>query len=251
MGWSNQGGWRDDGWARPAASGGGGAMSLVLATASIQYLTRTWATTPTSTTTGTISCWMKLASVPSSDMYWYEGSGTSYCKLNNGSDLTYEYDGSPAALVNAFVSIADTTTWHHVCFTFDSTNATAGNRNRLWQDGVDVTGTTTAIVQNTPYHLADSGTTTYLGAFEFVLSSPHTYDGKIAYFHYIDGQVLAPSNFTTGTGSGTTHPIAYAGTYGTNGFKLDFSGSNTNDQSGNGRNWTQNNSPTFSTDVPT
>lgn len=30
MGWSNQGGWRDDGWARPAASGGGGSEGTVL-----------------------------------------------------------------------------------------------------------------------------------------------------------------------------------------------------------------------------
>jgi hypothetical protein len=67
--------------------------------------------------------------------------------------------------------------------------------------------------------------------------------------NFIDGQALTPSSFgQTDTQTGVWGPKAYSGTYGTNGFYLNFSdNSNTTaatlgkDYSGNGNNWTPNN----------
>jgi hypothetical protein len=67
--------------------------------------------------------------------------------------------------------------------------------------------------------------------------------------HFIDGQALTPSSFgETDTITGVWKPKKYAGTYGTNGFFLNFadnSGTTSTtlgkDSSGNGNNWTPNN----------
>jgi hypothetical protein len=75
------------------------------------------------------------------------------------------------------------------------------------------------------------------------------YDGYMTETYLIDGQALTPSSFgATSTTTGVWSPIQYTGTYGTNGFYLNFSdNSNTTaatlgkDYSGNGNNWTPNN----------
>jgi len=67
--------------------------------------------------------------------------------------------------------------------------------------------------------------------------------------NFIDGQALTPSSFgQTDAQTGVWGPKAYSGSYGTNGFYLNFSdNSNTTaatlgkDYSGNGNNWTPNN----------
>jgi hypothetical protein len=144
----------------------------------------------------------------------------------------------------------DTTTWHHLCVACDSTQGTPANAVGLYVDGILYPGgglnSNPAFNQNV--HLSTSGIACSLGSTHYASSF---FDGKLAYFYYIDGQQLTPSSFTTGTGAGTTHPIAYTGTYGNNGFFLDFRGSSANDQSGNGNNWTPVGGPTFGTDLPT
>jgi hypothetical protein len=75
------------------------------------------------------------------------------------------------------------------------------------------------------------------------------FDGYLTEIHFIDGQALTPSSFgETDTITGVWKPKKYAGTYGTNGFYLNFAdNSNTTattlgkDSSGNGNNWTPNN----------
>ena len=73
------------------------------------------------------------------------------------------------------------------------------------------------------------------------------FDGYLSEVRFIDGQALTPSSFAaTDLRTGQWLPIPYAGTYGTNGFYLDFrdNSSTTNlclDRSGNGNNWTPNN----------
>jgi hypothetical protein len=82
--------------------------------------------------------------------------------------------------------------------------------------------------------------------------------------HCIDGQALTPSSFGEySTTTGVWQPKKYAGTYGTNGFYLDFKDNTSTttlgyDKSGNSNNWTTNNislttGSTYDsmTDVPT
>jgi hypothetical protein len=75
------------------------------------------------------------------------------------------------------------------------------------------------------------------------------FDGYLTEINFVDGQALDPSSFgETNLVTGVWQPKKYAGTYGTNGFYLNFS-DNTGatattigaDYSGNGNNWTPNN----------
>jgi hypothetical protein len=76
-----------------------------------------------------------------------------------------------------------------------------------------------------------------------------SFNGYMTEVNFIDGQALTPSSFgETNAQTGVWQPKAYSGSYGTNGFYLNFSdNSNTTaatlgkDYSGNGNNWTPNN----------
>jgi len=65
--------------------------------------------------------------------------------------------------------------------------------------------------------------------------------GYLANIHFVDGQALDANSFG-GTVSDIWVPKAYSGTYGTNGFHLDFADANNigNDVSGRGNHWTAN-----------
>jgi hypothetical protein len=63
----------------------------------------------------------------------------------------------------------------------------------------------------------------------------------MAEYHFVDGQVLTPSDFGEYDDNGVWRPIEYTGSHGTNGFYLTFDPSATNgighDHSGNGNNF--------------
>jgi hypothetical protein len=61
--------------------------------------------------------------------------------------------------------------------------------------------------------------------------------------HFIDGQALDPSNFGEFDGNNVWQPIAYAGSFGSNGFYLPFTDNSSvaalgTDASGNSNDWT-------------
>jgi hypothetical protein len=58
-------------------------------------------------------------------------------------------------------------------------------------------------------------------------TNPSTYfDGYLSDVHFVDGQALTPSDFgQTDPVTGKWAPKAYAGTYGANGFRLNFGNS--------------------------
>jgi hypothetical protein len=83
-----------------------------------------------------------------------------------------------------------------------------------------------------------------------------TYDGYMSEFNFIDGQALDPTSFGEfDEDSGIWKPIAYEGTYGTNGYFLEFKDSSAlgDDTSGNTNDWTVNNLTSIdqTTDTPT
>ena len=159
----------------------------------------------------------------------------------------------------------DPSAWYHGLIVLDTTQATASNRWKLYINGSQVTSFTTS---NDPTLNADLGinqaSATAIGALGNGASS--YYDGYLTEINFIDGQALTPSSFgTTNAITGVWQPAKYTGTYGTNGFYLNFSDNSNNtaatigkDYSGNGNNWTPNNisvtaGATYDsmTDVPT
>jgi hypothetical protein len=141
----------------------------------------------------------------------------------------------------------DVSAWYHVVVVFDSNNATVANRVRVYVNGTEQTYSTS----NDP----GSGSGMYINR-SATLNTIGQNGGSAGYLNsyltevnFIDGQALTPSSFgETDTNTGVWKPKAYSGTYGTNGFYVNFSdNSNTTaatlgkDYSGNGNNWTPNN----------
>jgi hypothetical protein len=195
---------------------------------------------------------------------WVKRSGLGvyqnlFCNLdasnNNGFSLVLEggnrlhaYDyGSGAQLYALTLAVfRDVGAWYHVVFTFNSTAAIASDRARLYVNGAQQSlDTPTYPTQN-----ADSlCNTAQLHAIGRQGNFASNYlSGYLADIHFIDGQALDPTSF--GEFSATTGvwmPKAYSGSYGTNGFHLDFADNSAatattlgKDAAGS-NNWTPNN----------
>ena len=136
----------------------------------------------------------------------------------------------------------DPSAWYHVVYAYDSTQSTATDRIKLYVNGVQQTFSAySAPTQNqdSPFSSASAH---YIGKH----ASSSTYSNfYLADVHFIDGQALAATDFGEfDADTGVWNPIEYSGTYGTNGFHLDFSDNSSNAALGNdaagSNNWTVN-----------
>jgi hypothetical protein len=146
----------------------------------------------------------------------------------------------------------DGTDWIHFVAYWDTTDGAASDRFRIYINGTRATidtdyGNPTLNYTN---NFNATGTTHYIGYY----TDTHTQysDGYIAEYHFLDGLALSAENFGQ-TKQGVWVPKAYTGSYGNEGFYLDFSNASDlgEDQSGNNNDWTASGSPEQSTDTPT
>lgn len=156
-------------------------------------------------------------------------------------DVNQTYGGTPV-FDSANIAWRDPNAWHHVLISWDPDGA--GEMSE-WVDGVlqeawAVPASTNSTINSNIIHYfgrQDGGT-------------PYYFEGFLADIIFVDGQVLTPSSF------GKFHPQrsvwlpkTYTGTFGTNGYHLDFASLGI-DVSGNGNDWT-NNAVTQTQDTPT
>jgi len=113
----------------------------------------------------------------------------------------------------------DPSAWYHIVVAVDTEDGTAANRIKLYVNGVQESsfGTATYMGQNTDtfFNAANLHNISYAGGGGFV-------DGYLAEFHHIDGTQVAPTEFGEFDDNGVWIPKAYDGSYGTNGFYLEF-----------------------------
>jgi hypothetical protein len=217
--------------------------------------------------TWTWSGWVKRGALARKNLFSaYVGSGTV-----DTSFFSVEFNPSDKIGITGYSTVYRLTTavyrdpsaWYHIAVAIDTTQATAANRFRLYVNGVEVTAFDTSnnpaqntdlgINQASPHYIGWDAFTTY-------------YDGYTTEINFIDGQQLTASSFGEyNSTTGVWQPKKYVGTYGTNGFYLNFqdnSGATATtigkDSSGNGNNWTPNNISVTAgvtydsmTDVPT
>lgn len=140
----------------------------------------------------------------------------------------------------------DPSAWYHIVLAVDTTQSVTANRVRFYVNGFLETYTSTITFGLNDDTLINSANTHYIGKSVFDAKG---FNGYMTEIYFIDGQALTPNSFgLTDTTTGVWKPIAYTGTYGTNGFYLNFSDPSNNtattlgkDYSGNGNNWTPNN----------
>ena len=150
----------------------------------------------------------------------------------------------------------DTSAWYHIVVRADSTQPFSHNRIRLYINGTQNTSfSTNALSSISEDMLFGVNHTTRQQIGSLIANSWHS-SCYISEVNLVDGQSHAPSYFGEfDQDSGIWKPKKYAGTYGTNGFYLNFDNASAMgaDSSGNNHTWTLNNitSADQSTDTPT
>jgi hypothetical protein len=141
----------------------------------------------------------------------------------------------------------DPSAWYHFVIAVDTTQATAANRVKIYVNGTEQTLSTATYPAQNALLEVNNNVIHNIGRYAF--SGVNYFNGYLTDVHLVDGQALTPTSF--GEFSATTGvwmPKVYTGSYGTNGFKLNFSNNSAatdttlgQDSSGNANNWTPTN----------
>jgi hypothetical protein len=222
------------------------SRSVRLRRSASAYFNRTFGT-PTNANIWSLSGWAKRGLL-GTQISLFGASVSSYTSITflSGDTLRINLgNGTNGSLVTTQV-FRDPSAYYHIAIAYDSTQATASNRIKLYINGVQVTSFSTASYPA----LNVSAEWNYSGAVGTIGTAATEYwDGYLTEVNFIDGQALTPSSFgETDAVTGVWKPKKYAGTYGTNGFYLNFADNSAattaaigKDSSGNGNNWTPNN----------
>jgi hypothetical protein len=229
---------------------------------SSDYLSRTQSTG--NRKTWTYSVWIKRSQLGTNQNWGITqedaaNNNAMPCSFNTFDKIDwYDYNApSVSGQLSTNRVFRDTSAWYHIVLAVDTTNATADDRMKMYVNGVQETSFATRVNPSLNYDFNINVNTKLCAIGAYYTSSPATfYDGYMSEINFIDGQQLAPSDFGEfDEDSGIWKPIAYTGTYGTNGFYLEFKDSSAlgDDTSGNSNDFTVNNLTAIdqSTDTPT
>ena len=224
------------------------ANSLRFDTASDDYLNRTVGT-PTQSLKYTISAWVKR-SVQSTNVnsailgIGNSGSSNAALRFKTNDTLQFYDHVSNADQVNYITNrvFRDNSAWYHVVVSSD--RSLGSPETKIFINGVQETsfGTSTEYNQNDGANWNTNGKVLYVGSYN---TSEDHIDGYLAELVFIDGSILAPTEFGEfDEDSAIWKPKDVSGlTFGDNGYYLDFenSGALGADVSGNSNNFTVNN----------
>ena len=212
--------------------------------------------TPSSRQKFTFSTWIKLSSVSGNRSIFNietDGNTTLFFMVKNGDQLHFvDYNSSAEkAKLTTTAVYRDPSAWYHVVLRLDSTQGTNTNRCRLYVNGEQITSFSATVYPSQNYNFTNNVGNTRIGVSQ---GNANYWDGYITESIFIDGQSLAPTSFGVANSDGVWTPIIYSGTFGTNGFNLQFENAAAlgTDSSPNGNTFTVNNLTSIdqSTDYP-
>ena len=227
------------------AAATGISRSLRFNSADSAYLSRTPASAG-NRKTWTWAGWVKRSKLADYQrLFW--ANGECSIRFENDDTLRFSnYTGSFTAFFKTTAVYRDASAWYHIVLVADTANATASDRIRLYVNGERITSfsSQTNPSQNLDLEINTTAAHNIAGA-----GGGEYFSGYLADIYFIDGQALDPTSFgETDATTGVWNPKSYTGSYGTNGFHLEFADNSSNtattlgkDTSPNGNNWTPNN----------
>jgi hypothetical protein len=244
-----------------AGSTGGGeyqiSRSLRFNSADSAYLSRTPASAG-SRTTWTFSCWLKRSatSITSPEILGAATSGQDGLRFNGTTNRLqfFSYVSAPSNQADLITTqvFRDYSAWYNIVAVWDTENATSTDRVRIYINGSRVSDFDTEVYPGpSATSEINNNVLTQIGV---TPTASNYLDGYLADIYFIDGAALTADSFgEVNEETGVWTPIKFSGTYGTNGFYLNFSDNSDvtaatlgADDSGNGNNWTPSGSPGFS-----
>jgi len=181
--------------------------------------------------TWTFSAWFKHCKHNTRSFAFAGGEGNQYGNDfgiewgNDGNLWAYNY---ATTVIRTTAVFRDLSAWYHLVFAVDTTQATASNRIKVYINGEQITS---FITTNYPSQNDNTGiNTTHIHTVGSTRGYLH-YDGYIAETYLIDGTAKSPTDFGEFDDNGVWIPKKYSGSYGTNGFFLQFKQTGTSQNS--------------------
>ncbi len=217
--------------------------------------------------TWTMSLWTKRGAFSSTHQVIFEarngdGGSSDNIKWENEQLCIILQDGTLGRLKST-AAFRDVSAWYHIVVAVDTTQGTNTDRVKIYVNNVQLTsftGTNTYPSQNDDTRVNWSSADQQFGNARHP-DNDHGLHGYLADVNLIDGQALTPSSFGETNDNGVWIPKKYTGSYGTNGFFLEFQQTGTSanssgmgaDTSGNDNHLTPDNlaATDVTTDTPT
>jgi len=222
--------------------------------------------------TFTLSVWIKLTVSPAGDSNYErhifsadDGTGGNnnfdYIAINGLNRIfVYGYTGSENQQVMTTQVLRDPSAWYHLVVAYDTTQSTAADRVKIYLNGSRVTDIQTGNYPSQNLQSKWNNNNAHrIGSYPD--QDSQYFDGYMSEYHVIDGAAKAPSDFGEFDDNGVWIPKEYTGSYGTNGFYLEFKETGTSqnssgigaDTSGNDHHWAVTNfaATDVTTDTPT
>ena len=169
---------------------------------------------------GTLSAWIKVGS--SDDAYFFGGNVSGHYEIIG--QASQQFYGADRFGSNTYANgkQRDYSGWYHICINFNSGN--------WWINGQQQSNNL-ALSNHSNMNNWNVG---------YSIQGSRPFDGYMAAVIFVDGSDIAETNFGKYNDDGVWVPQDYTGTYGTNGFHLDFADSSNlgNDVSGNNNDFT-------------
>ena len=194
----------------------------------------------------TLSMWVKRSGLGAEEPLFNSRPNSNFetfCGFAADDTLVFKQknDGSTSGQYVTNRKFRDISAWYHFVFVYDKDNSTAGNRGRIYVNGVEETSF------STESNFSDSSTWNSTNTNNIGNSQSAYFDGYMCEVVFIDGQALAPTSFGEFDEDSPQiwKPIDVSGlTPGTNGFWLNFEDSSNlgNNAFGSGSaDWTETN----------
>ncbi len=211
--------------------------------------------------TWTFSGWIKRTEF-GRVQYVFSAGATGFYFLDNEQLRFALYYNNTSYYLDMNNRFRDPSAWYHIVGQLDTTQATAADRVKMYVNGVRQTSFSNDTAHNIPQnaevqHLNEAtGTSTAWMIINDWYASGRFFSGYSAEYQFTDGVANTPEAFGEfDDDSGIWKPKQYTGSYGTNGFFLDFADASDlgDDESGNGNDFAEGNitAADQATDTPT
>ena len=188
------------------------------------------------------SFWFKKSRNGTNEAMFGAGGSANNVDLDFYNDTLRLYNTALSLELQTTQVFRDPSVWQHLVLIYDSAQATASDRVKIYINGVQITSFTTATYPTL------NMTTRVNGAFSHSFGSGRDntgafflpFSGYMSDIYFIDGVTVTPSSFGEFDTNGIWKPKTYSGAYGTNGVYLNFTNAASPgaDASGNGNNFT-------------
>ena len=190
----------------------------------------------------TFSCWVKRGNLADTEVIFAVGAGNagggSYGVIKFSSTDTIEWENYPSDTASGILrtnrKFRDCSAWYHFVFVWDSGNATAGNRMRMYTNGIEETSfSNDSNPDQNQDNVINNAHKHEIGA----MDDAYHFDGYLSEVVFIDGTAYGPTDFGEFDEDSPRiwKPKDVSGlTFGTNGFYLDFEASDNLGNDANG-----------------